>query len=339
MRVLFLDHPEADNLTALVYLGLCQELGADSVVDWPWQPTFHGEVFRGQVPSTPNGVAAPFPWMPPQQNKRWSDEDVLSKINEFDLVILASPRQYNSARLESLIARFGRGGLRRLVMMDGEDYTSIRWDLVNKFKPSVYFKVSLVREPLEVFAKQKTSGCRVVPFAMATTATDLVECPKDIDACLLGGGNWRGPHREGVRENRPLLKPLYERRLIEEFAGSYKVVTGGLPYSEYLTVLSRAKVAVTLGGHGIEPVRSYDTLAAPGTLLLRASNDHIAPAPLLHGVNCATFHSLDEMVQLTRHFMIHDDERVTIAKRGRDLVQEHYTPRARARHLLREALL
>ena len=36
MRVLYIDHPEADFLSAIVFMGLCEQLGPGSVVD-NWQ--------------------------------------------------------------------------------------------------------------------------------------------------------------------------------------------------------------------------------------------------------------------------------------------------------------
>lgn len=341
MKILYIDHPEADQLSALVYMGLCQELGAENVVDWPWKHSYHGQSYEGPVPYDPpgtRGITSPFSWMIPQNTRAWSNEEVFSRVNEFDLVVLASPRVYNTRDLANLIDRVGRQSLKRLVMIDGEDYTTVRWDLAEKFHPSVYFKLSAVENPFDVYheAKARMSGLvRVVPFPQASPLPSPAPVPKDIDVVFFGGGNWQPFRKEGIPADLSQT-PVLKARLAQEFE-SY--MGGHLPHSEYMAAINRAKIAVCVGGSGIEPLRTYEILSCPGTLLARERIPVMAPYPLIDGVNHVGFDGTnqDEIVRILRETLSDEPKRQRIAAEGNRLLREHYTPRARAQQLLEES--
>lgn len=342
MRVLYIDHPESDQLAAIVYMGLCQELGSENVIDWPWKHTYHGENYEGPIPYDPpgsRGTAAPFSWMVPINGRRWSDDEVYKRIDEFDLVILASPRAYNTADLTRLISRVGRAVIKKLVHVDGEDYTAIRWDLVEQFHPSVYFKLSAVEHPLEVYhaAKAKMERLvRIVPFPQASPLPCPNPVTKDIDVVFFGGGNWQPYRREGVQPTGPSQRLMLETRLRREFAS---FAGGYVGHVEYMVALNRAKVAVCVGGAGIEPLRTYEILSCPGTLLARERIQVISPYPLLDGINHVGFDGTnqDDIVRVVREALADEPRRTTLASEGNRLLREHYTPLARARQLLEES--
>lgn len=332
MRVLFLDHPEPDFMSAMLYLGLKQVLGDDDVVDWPWQPHFHGEAYHGPVPGNPNGYAEPFPWMPALPGRKWGDDEVLARLQEFDVVALASPRAYNTERL----SRLPRPA--KTVIVDGEDYSTLRWDLIEKFKPAVYFKTSMQNNPFEVYPAEQRARLadtfKLVAFPLATTfVIEPTQPKKMIDVCFLGGGNWHGPRREGVTEDRPLLKPELERLLRSELPNA-RIVTGNVAYSEFRQTLSASKIAVCVSGHGLEPVRTYEAMSCPGTMVIRERIDHVTPWPLQ--TVSAEFGSYAEVPALCRHYLEHDDERRALALEGNKHVLSHYTPSARAWQFLSE---
>jgi Glycosyl transferases group 1 len=341
VKILYIDHPEPDQLSALVYMGLVQELGAENVVDWPWKHTFHGQVYEGPIPYDPpgsRGTAAPFPWMIPSPGRIWNDEEVFDRVNEFDLTVLAAPRAYSIRDLSRLINRTGHP--RRLVMTDGEDYTTVRWDVVERFRPSVYFKLSLVESPLEFYLDSKARVAhtvRVVPFPQAAPLPSPAPVPKDLDVVFYGGGNWQPHRRENVQPTEPSQRPVLEAKLRAEFpafAGGHN-----LGHDEYMATLNRAKVAVCVGGSGIEPLRTYEILSCPGTLLAREKIPVISPYPLVDGVNHVAFDgtSMDDIVRVVRQALEDEPRRERIAAEGNRLLQEHYTPQARAKQLLEES--
>lgn len=332
MRILYLDHPEADFLAAIVYMGLAGKLGPENVIDFPYKHTYHGETYVGPVPchtETGVGTAAPFPWMraspPIDPNARWSEDKIVAEIRSFDLVILASPRAYNTQALERIQARVGH--LPNIVMLDGEDYTTIRWDLVERFQPRVYFKLSAVARPHEVYHAAKArmaNKTRVVPFPLGSPLEAVEPLPKDLDVAFLGGNNWRKGDRAALAA-----------RLECEFGA----VTKQLGYGEYIETLRRARVAVCVGGHGLEPLRTFETLACPGTLLLRERIDVLTPYPFNHGETCLLWdsHDIDSLVAIVRNILRDEPRRQIIASAGNQYSDEHFTPSARARDLMTEA--
>lgn len=350
MNVLYLEHPVPDLLAAILYKGLCEEIGAENVVDHPWKALYHGVTFDGE-----GSVHSPFPWLPPVDPAKvagaWSDDAVADQIHTFDLVVLASPRVDNAAALQRILDRVGRAALRRFVIVDGEDYTTVRWDLVERFRPDVYFKLSMVPEPFEVYPDLKARlapTTRVVPFPLASPTEPLSPVAKEIDVAFLGGNYWR-PARlrsEGVPwAGRPEseYKAGLDARLRREFssyAGSVKEVP--IAHGEFMSILNRSRAAVCVGGYGIEPMRTYEILSCWDTMLVRERIPVIAPHPLVEGTHCAMFDTKDgfdhdEVVRVIRHYLDHEDERQRVAAAGHELLVEHYTPRVRAKQLLTEA--
>lgn len=342
MRVLYLDHPEADYLSALVFRGLCEELGPENVVDWPWMPHFHGQVSEPMVPYGPGGspikgVCGPYSWMPKNEQAAWSDERVLAELSSFDLVILASPRAYNTQRMRTI----DRSRLRRFVMLDGEDYTTPRWDLIQEFQPSVYFKTSLVPNPPDPYPSQRTamqSRVRVVPCPLTTSFFEPPFAEKQYDVCFLGGSNWFGSRREGVEENRTPVKAVVEAELRRRLPNA-RLMLGHVPYDQYTPLLAASRIAICVSGHGLEGMRTFEAMSCPDTLVVREALPQITPWPMVDGEHCVTYQNHEEIAGLCETVLdpLHAGSLKRISKNGFDLVWQHYTPRTRARYILDEA--
>jgi hypothetical protein len=332
MKVLFLDHPEADYLAAILYTGLCQELGPENVVDWPRKCTYHGENYEGPIPYPPHtGVSSPFDWFQAQPNSTWTDQEIYDRAHEFDLVILASPRAYNVAALDDLIARCGRAALKRFVFVDGEDYTTNRWDLIDRFRPSVYFKLSVTKTPFEIYVEQKPrleALVRIVPFPLASPVHDVPSVPKEFDVAFFGGDNWQS--------GGPAARAALSIRLAAEFPN---IVDRRASHAEFISSVAKAKIAVSVGGWGTEPLRTYEILSCPDTLLVREDVDSITPYPFVNGVVTVNFNvgDVEEIVRSVGYYLHHEEDRRRIAQAGNEFLQKHYTPQARARQLLEEA--
>ena len=250
MKILYLEHPVPDLLAAILYKGLCEEIGVEGVVDYPWKALYHGQTFEGE-----GSVHSPFPWMPrvdPSTTQGPRSEDVIvDQIATFDLVILASPRVDNAAALGRIIDRVGRQALRRFVIVDGEDYTTVRWDLVERFKPDVYFKLSSVPEPFEVYPDLKArlaASTKVLPISLASPIEQVAPAAtKDIDVSFIGGNYWQPAalRREGVPwAGLPAgeYKAALDARLSKEF-GSYvgSVKERPIAHEEFMSILNRSR--------------------------------------------------------------------------------------------------
>jgi len=338
MKILYVDHPEPDFMATLTYLGLCQVLGPENVIDWPYKDSYHGETYRGPIPYDPphdQGVCAPYEWMPAQPGTRWKDEEVFDRLGDFDLVVLASPRKYGMAALDRLLAV---GRPKRLVMTDGEDYTTVRWDCIERFRPSVYFKLSSVPNAVEVYHGEKArmlGHVRVLPYPMCSALSDVAKREKTVDVAFIGGGSWRIHRTEGAPMGPPDRERLVER-LRKEFTS---LDTQARPYLQYIEALASARIAVCVGGHGIEPLRTLEILSCPETLLARERIPVVSPWPFVEEKHCVGWNGWDfeELIAKLRYYLEHEDQRLQIARSGNDLLKAHYTCRARAAYLLEEA--
>ncbi len=343
MRVLYIEHQEADLMSALMYLGICEELGSENVVDWPWKDTFHGETFKGHVPDTSiiDGIVGPYSWMPSFPGKKWNDDEIVQNIKEFDLVILASPRPQNTRLVKWLVDTVGRKVINKLVILDGEDYTTVRWDIIEYISPDVYFKLSMVQNPLDVYPSQRMNMqglIKLIPIPLALPVNTLPTVEKDIDIAFLGGNNWYADRTEGFSvQDLTLSKPVFEAKIKAEFPDK-KFVCGNLPYNEYMQTINRAKVAISVSGSGLEPLRTYEILSCQGTMLIRENIPVITPLPFINKDNCAIFNTQDDLIDAIRYYLNNENERNRIAINGNKFLQDNFTPRTVAQYLLREAM-
>ena len=340
MRVLYLDHPEADFLAAQVYLGLCEELGPDSVIDFPHKPSYHGETHRYPsqythdpgsadwqtwkvVDGTPMGETSPFAWFPAQPARRqWSLDDVAHE--PFDLVVLASPR---AVAVEALRRYFRLVGGRRppLVMVDGEDYPDIRWDLAAEFAPRAYLKRECAIHPSsDIFAASRVPlQIHAFPFA----ATEITRRPDgagplDVGVTMLGGSNRPGGRAECEQAIR--------------LSGANHVI-GHVAFDQYKWALAKSRIVVVPRGHGWDTLRFWETASIEGPLLLSEALDVHRPHPFVDGEHACYFRTMAELTDTIRSLLADEARRARIAAAGFAHLQVHHTARARARQLLEYA--
>lgn len=335
MKILYLDHPEADFLSAIVYTGLCELLGADNVVDYPRKKSYHGECHRypsiytrdpGSMPwqhwdGNGDGVTSPFAWMQTHESKEWSRQEVIDRISEFSLAILASPRKYNGEALAELVRVVGRGRLPPLVMMDGEDYQDILPEAIEQFRPKVFFKRELL--PKAKHSAEARFRIRVEPCPFASPVVLPPEpVAKDIDVLFLGGGTWPG---------RSEACDALRRAFGDRFVGG---VGSHRSHSEYLSTISRARVAVSVRGHGYDTLRYYEIPAMPGTLMIADRQPILRPYPFEHESSALLFDNASQLVVLAQRALDDEPWRAKLAAAGNAWLNEHHTARARARQLL-----
>jgi len=349
VKVLFVDHPAPDFLSGVLFKGLCEQLGPESVVDYPWKALYHGRKYESD-----GVVHAPFPWSAGESasglHQAWGEEDVVGSVRHFDLVVLMSPRQKSVDALQRIIDCVGRQAIRNLAFVDGEDYTAIRWDVIERFRPDVSFKLSMVPEPFEIYHDEKarvSSWARVVAFPLACPTGEMPRVEKDIDVAFIGGNHWRPARmrREGVPW-AGLPEAEYKRMLSDRLAKEFPSFVGSVKeapvaHVEFMSLLNRSRVAVSVGGFGIEPLRTYEILSCPETMLMREKIPVLSPWPLVEDEHCMMFDTVggfdhDGIVRGIRRALDAVEERLRIARSGNALLREHYTPHSRAKQLLNE---
>lgn len=336
MKVLFLDHPEADYLAAILFIGLCQELGADNVVDYPPKPSYHGQVHRypacypvgsvGVQQEGVEGVTAPFAWMPDVSKDEppwakalpWTRADVIAGLqrHHFDLLIVASPRRRALEAFADLRDAVGRWQMPTTVLIDGEDYADIRTDAIALTQPHLYFK-------RELSFTGHAAGVRVLPCPFASPLEARPPVEKTVDVMFLGGATW--PGRQAVAE------------VLQREFGQRAVVGGSHGFEEYISLLQRSKVAVSMRGHGYDTLRfweipSFDTLMIADRLPIHK------PDPFLDEIHCLYFGDAGELIQRVRKALAEPEWASRIARTGNAHLRAKHTARARVLYILKESV-
>lgn len=329
MKILYLNHPEADYSGYALYHGLCQVLGADNVVDFPSKRSYHGEIhhYPNQYPSgrvggemttgtREGGVTGPFEWSTPRLTREHSEADVrgLLRAHQVDLVFCEAPRALTLHWLRQLRVDLPP----RLILSDGEDYEDIRQDLIGEFRFGLYLKRDLVPR----FAGQVFQGCAVKPFPFSTC---LLERPpereRDIDVlCAMGD----------THSIRKKILAAVERLGRE----GYRVDTARTSWHDYIDRLCRSKISVAPRGHGQDTLRRWDIPAA-GALMLQERLTLIESNPLRDGEHMIAYApDASDVEAKLRHWLSDDEGRRRIARTGQDHVWGLHTPAARAREAL-----
>ena len=340
MRVLLFAHPEADFLEAVVYMGLKDILG-DDCVEYPHKLSYHGQMAEYPSPYshpvwTPDrsgthpwerpaleapgavGRTAPFAWMPDLPGRAWTGDEVLGALRDraFDLIVV-TPRLYNVRDLREFRGQLGEGVLPPVVLMDGEDYQAVRWDLVDDLKPKLYLKRELVERPGD-------SRVRVEPFPLASPVPPRDPVDKEIDVLFLGGQTWPG-REEACRALRGALG--------DRFVGGVGTVRS---YGEYLDAVARARVVVSMRGYGYDTLRYWE-VPSFDTLMVTDPSPLIRPHPFVDGQHVLQFGDPGHLIHVVVQALQDESRQRQIALAGNAHLREHHTARARAAQLLSEA--
>ncbi len=126
MKILFITLPDPDHQTDQMYTGLCSVLGSQNVVDFPPKPTYHD----------PSAKV----WFVPQSSiPLASKEEVIERLfqHEFSFICFA-PRPVALTTLTSL--QQSKAPMPPLVLLDGEEDSYIRHDLLARYPIQLYFK-------------------------------------------------------------------------------------------------------------------------------------------------------------------------------------------------------
>lgn len=326
MKILFLNHPEADYGEYFLYNGLCEVAGDENVIDYPYKRSYHGQVH--EYPSFYEehhadyegdrwkkegnivlGRTAPFDWTVPRDTREYVRDEIISMCekNEFDVIVLGSPRTQSLRSLKELRPHLKTD---RVVFHDGEDYNDIRFDILMDIGVHVclYLKRELISLPYEF-------GIKPFPFSSVLKPSDPV--PKDIDVlCALGATH---PNRESVRKVVEELgvKADYERR----------------DWRGYIEAIRRSKIAIAPRGFGRDTVRRWE-IPNFDTLMLCERIGLIEDNPLLDGEHCAYYSSPEELREKLRWYLEHEGDRHEVAVKGMNFVREHHTNAARAAKML-----
>jgi len=329
VKVLFLNHPEADFGEFYLYNGFCELLGAENVIDVPFKRSYHGEVHNysgyprgysegeplhwGLVGTGTRGCTAPFEYARPRAGSERSHEEVLDLLrsNAFEVVIVGSQR-YEALRHFDMLRPEMRTD--RIVMHDADDfedvdfYTSARRNGVR-----LYLKRELTRQWFE-----RPWSFALKPFQFSTIESVDARCDKQVDVlCAVGATH---PVRAVAQE---IVRSLPNAR----------VEVGYWGWSRYRELIALSRIAVAPRGFGKDTARRWE-IPQFDTLLMTEELDLIEDHPLVDQVHCVKYRDGNDLRTKLAWWCEHEDEQKRVAEAGHAHVAAHHTNVARARRVL-----
>lgn len=128
MKILFITLPDPDHQTDQIYTGLCSILGSKNIVDYPPKPTYHDP--SAKVWFVPQNLSSPSPS---------STEDIIEGLLQHQFAFICfAPRPIAFQTLDLLVK--SKAPLPPIVLLDGEEDTRIRHELLARYPIRLYFK-------------------------------------------------------------------------------------------------------------------------------------------------------------------------------------------------------
>jgi hypothetical protein len=354
--VLFLTDRHFDYTADALYLGLSRVLGNENVVEYPYKPGFH--------------EAAEVPWyLISRPGRPYSREEIFDLLGDryFDLACLASFRQES---LEACADLARHASLPPMVFVDGSDDTTIRHELVTRFRIGIYFKRDYVWRMGHAwkdrwalawrFHGDRALFKRTFPLPLSLVMETLPQCgnvPRTIDVSYRGRGSH--PRRakavailsgmDGIRFSggvyaSPGDRPYKLKAGAVERAWS-KVVdqrTTGVSQeqikeapSAYYRELAGSKIALALRGGGRTASLRYFEIVGMGAMLLSDAPETLIPNDFVdrrQAVYCRP--DLMDLEKLVRHYLNETAEREAIAKEAFAHLLKYHTCERRAEYFL-----
>lgn len=327
MKVLYLIDNQADFGAYFLYNGLCETLGEENIVVYPPKLSYLGLPDKYYtLDDGKRGNTVPGEYIKPRNLPIITLEEICDTINTFDIVVLSSPRTYAVRALQFLKKYVTFNSKTKLVFTDHEDSLCLREDIIDMFKPDIVFKRELTKEK---------EGVYPLPFSSCIPYLDrgFNDQLKKINIFGSFGYTWGLRHqvieflaKEYGQEKNYLAIDCPK----DNEAGLYP---SKIPYFDYLEKLAESKIALCIRGHGWDSVRRFE-ICNFETLMISDDIPIITPHPFEDEKHCIYFDDLKDLKEKIDYYLKHDDERIEIAKAGRQHLLNYHTNFKRAEYFI-----
>lgn len=313
-RILVLTHLNLDYGMDTLYDGLCQLLGVENVIEYPWKPLLHGGTL---------GEGAPYPSQSDYRSAPQSIETLEEELRAgaFDLILFGDVFYLSD---QEPMFRLLRAKPEVPVFIvdtwdEGTDYLPRLRAYLDGANIQGYFKHEMVHgieygprtRPLPLCHPDR----RFAPAFQTNRGTDLF---------------WAGHRVLGLRR---IHLEAVEAHLGRDLDRIYC-------QEEYARLLDDARIGVSFFGFGYDTYRYWE-LPAHGCMLLAERTPFRIPLNFVEGESAVFFDDTPELLDKLDFYLAHPNEAEAIARRGYQHAREHHTASARARQMLGhiEALL
>ena len=327
MKILYLTPSHIDYLSDQIYVGLCQNLGWDSIIDYPYKAIYHNPEKKD-------------PSLPQNPGQHYQLEEIISELQKhaFDFVILSAIRK---EPLEALEALSHQCALPPLILLDGDDGVEINTQLFKKYRFSLYFKreflhtnghsLGHLHNRWKAYGVTKSISDRThpLPFSAILNGTSSHHGNhQDLDISFVGIASHRNRiSAVNILQNATDLKfegkvfagPTTRKSKLAQ--GTFKILQAKLQgdpypteeeqneklsYDEYFRLLARSKMGLSIRGAGFDTVRYWEIVAAKRLLVSEKPYIYI-PHNFEHGKHALFCRpDLSDLLPLIRQY-VHDE--------------------------------
>jgi hypothetical protein len=328
VRLLFLAGRDPDYLQDALFHGLVALLGADNVVEYPENARFHGGLLAD--PRLPM-LSFDFP--------RVARGDLRELVASADAIVIASLRDSVVAEVRQVLEL--RGSI-PTVFVDGEDDPYVR-GIASRV--DLYFKRETLRRSIRLRARMPARRLyhrrryperwrdplrreiavarpgAVVPLPFGIVDVDFVpRAERDVDIAFLASPT--SPERVDVAGAL--------RELERDDAVVQSATAANLPWTDYIELLSRSRIAVSVRGLGFDTYRYWEIPYA-GALLLSETPRTVIPDNFVDGRE-AIFAPVERLAERARELLSQDTS--AVAEAGREKLLARHTSVQRAATVL-----
>ena len=332
MKVLFLCHPELDIGEYCLFNGLCELLGDENVVTFPYKKIYNGQIADDYVlDDGKKGYTPPYDYMLKRNQKPQTIEEIVKNINIFDLVILASARTYavNALREIRSKVKFSQP----LVFHESEDYEDIRFDIINEFRPTVFFKRTIRKDGKNQFFENIKYNLPIYPFplsAIVNTAPKVDDGDKKYSVWHVQGNTFE--LRERIHK---LLLDMNLKNSFLHFVDSFaKNSSNALSYRDFMSTIAQSQIAVCSRGWSDDMQKRME-IPVYETLMFTHVRGYIEPNEFENQKHCI-FYKLDlsDLVEKIGYYLQDENETRRIAKEGKNFLYKYHTSTVRAKEFI-----
>lgn len=270
-------------------------------------------------------------------------------IGHFDLIVALSTRDYVRRSLRKLSQDLPGDDLwSKLIVCDGEDGSYVDRELLHDYNPRVFFKRELSRE-YALASYGSAYGRPTYPLqfgAFLRSLPDIDDEYKSRDLFVsLGRTN---PIRD--RFLAACLDAIYEKEVCHPDS-AWLATNSNSPlflehkygselhdlteWTDYMKRQAWSKIGASLVGFGRDCLHSWELFSFATLALYQDTGLHI-PHPFVDGKHCqyiteADFPNLAKIIAMN---LYQEEERVRIARAGRDWCRLHHSTQARATYMV-----
>lgn len=323
-----------DHLEAMMFAGFCHLLGDENVVTYPFKKSYYGMADDTYIlDGGKTGYTSPYEALVPRKGEPLDITGIKEIWDEFLLIVMGTVRTYGIRALRELKRELGNRWSQPLVFVEGEDSSTVRWDLVNEFNPLVYFKREYARHTTLKAPPGIKCSPPVIPCPFSAMDEKLPPvADRTINLFSVFGDTH--PFRKTVFKELLNLKIPNSCIWLDNFLTDPNHGHRGNLYN-YLADIGRSRIGLSIRGHGMDTLR-YLEIPMMGTLLFTHDTGQIYPNPFEDGKNCVMFkNDLSDFKYKLEYYLEDENECRRIANSGREHLYRYHTCKKRAEYIVK----